>query len=90
MLCEIDASTKHASNVGMAFIKAFLHDCINKRRPMKQHPFIALVMIFLCDFAAPMRVPLPKLDISDLLNLDDMIADKNASRVALISMFTYG
>ena len=40
-------------------------------------------MVFLGDFPPPMRVSLPQLDVPDLLDLDDVVADEDSSGVAL-------
>ena len=87
---KINARSKHAPNVGMPFIKAFLHNCINKRRSMKQHTFVALVMIFFSHFSSTMGISFLKLDVSDLLDLDDTVTSEDSSSMTLITMLSYG
>ena len=81
---KINARSKHASNVGMPFIKSFLDYGIDKRRSMKQHAFVALVMIFFSHFSSAMRISFPKLDVANLLDLDDAVSGENSSSMALM------
>ena len=87
---KINARSKHASNIGMPFIETFLHNGIDKRRSMKQHTFVALVMIFFRHFTSAMRISFPKLDVANLLDLDDAVSGENSSSMALITMFPNG
>ena len=88
MFSKINASSKHSPNISVPLIKSFLHNGIYKRRSMKKHSFIALIVIFFGNFSSSMRITFPKFDISDFLDLDYIVATKNASGVTLITMFS--
>lgn len=59
VLSKVDASTEHATNVGVALVETFVDDGVDEWRTMKEHPFIVMVVIFICDFFLPVRVSLP-------------------------------
>lgn len=69
VLRKINARPKHATDVGVAFIKAPLHNRIDERTAVEEHPLVRLQIVLLGDLLAAMSVPLPKLSILHLLNL---------------------
>lgn len=83
MLCEIYASTEHATDVGMSFIKALLYDGVDERRAMKQHPFACLVVILLSHLLPAMGVPFPQFPVLYLLNLIKILSEISSQNVCL-------
>lgn len=69
VLGEVDASAEHASNVGVAFVEAFLHDGVDERRSVEQHPFVGKITVIFGHFDSTMAVPVPKFLVLNFLNL---------------------
>lgn len=61
--------TKHASNIRMSFIKAFLYDGVYERRSVEQHSLVGLIRVLLGHFLSTMRVTFPQFAVLHLLNL---------------------
>ena len=59
MLPEIDTCAEHSSDVSVSFIKAFLYYGVNERGAVKEHPFVALIVVFFRDFLSSMNVSFP-------------------------------
>ena len=76
-------SSKHSSNVSVSLVKPSLHNRVDKRRSMKKHSLIALIVIFFRHFSPPARISFPKFDIANLLDFENVVALKNATRVSL-------
>lgn len=69
VLCEINARSEHAANVGMALVEALLHDRIDERTAVEKHSFARLQTVLFGDFGASMGVTIPQFAVLDFLNL---------------------
>lgn len=86
VLSKVNSSSKHSSNVCMPFIKSFVNDSINKRRPMKQHALIVMIMILLWDLLLSVTESLPQLLVHYLLNPDDIVPVEDPTSISTIPM----
>ena len=87
---KVNTSSKHSTNVSMTLVEALLDDGVDEWGSMEEHPFVALVVIFLSHFASPMRISLPEFHVTDLLDLGHAVLVKDATSMALITVFSYG
>jgi len=69
MLSEINASPKHAANVGVALVESALHDCVDEGTTVEEHTLVGLQEILLGDLLPSMSITLPQLSILYLLHL---------------------
>lgn len=59
MLREIYPSPEHAPDVRVSLVEPLLHDRIDKRRTMEEHPFVALVRVLLGHFMSAVTISFP-------------------------------
>jgi len=69
MLGEINASPKHAADVGVALVESALHDCVDEGTTVEEHTLVGLQEILLGDLLPSMSITLPQLSILYLLHL---------------------
>lgn len=53
---------------------------------MEEHPFVVVAVVLLSDLFLTMAVPLPHLLVPYLLQLDDVVAGKQAARCTIVTV----
>lgn len=75
VLREINASSEHSADISVSLVEALLHDGIDERRAVEEHPLARLVAVLLGHLLPPMGVPFPQFPVLHLLNLKDFIME---------------
>jgi len=88
VLSKINPCSKHATDVGVPFVEPFLDDGVDERRSVEEHPLIALVVVLFGHFTPAVGIPFPELDISDLLDFDNLVSGEESARMALVPVLS--
>ena len=68
LILKDNTCTKHSTNISMPFIKSLLNNCVDKRRTMKEHSFVTLIVIFFGYFSPSMGILFPQFYVSYFLD----------------------
>lgn len=75
---------KHAPDVGVSLIKAFVHNSVKEGRPMEEESLVVMAVVLLGHFLLTMTVFLPQSLVTYLLNLQHVVAVKMAPDIVLV------
>lgn len=76
VLCKVDSSPKHSTNVRMSFVESLLNNGVDERTSVEQHSFAfaGLLSALLRNLLATMCVAVPQLPVLHFLDANDVVS----------------
>ena len=78
LVCKIPTCAKHASDIGVSFVEAFVDDGVDEGASVEEHSLVGTGArisggVFLAHFLLAVVVSLPQTTVPDLLYFHDVI-----------------